>query len=421
MPNFVSLPHPSAPNPRRHSFLVLCLVALALALLATGCAEDEVKLGIVLPLSGADEAAGESVRRGIELGLEELQATGSTVAFTPIFADSASDPEAARAELERLIREEGVIATIGGVTPAEARAQVPVAEERERVLLLTSVGDQSLTRDARYVYRIAPSNEMSGSTLATFVANKLEADTAVVLAEDATFAETVEEGFHSTFESLEHKMLDRLEAPSTDGDLSAAVATIDEAAPDAVMLAGDGEWLTAAVGRLREADYEGRLLALPAFAHPGTLAATGTEAGSVLFAHPPFDAATGGEALSAFVEAYRAKYGEAPDLYAAQGYDALKVYAIALEGRPPLAGEVRRWIRDHVKDVQGLTGTLQFDEAGGLSTFPRVYAVDDSGALYDYGDRIAKEEEERQERLRKLKEEYDRLLEERAAAAGGEG
>ncbi|MEM8930378.1 MAG: ABC transporter substrate-binding protein [Acidobacteriota bacterium] len=394
------------------------VAVVAVAGLALGCPSKDARIGVVLPLSGQDQAIGESIRRGIELGAEQLAANGSTVAFMLEFADSQSDPETARAELDRLI-DQGVVATIGGATEAEARVVVPVAEDRERVLIMPSTGDQRLSHSARFAYRIAPSYKAAGSTLANFATTDLKIESAVVLAQDTTFADTAEEGFRPIFEAQERQIFDRLEAPSTNGDLTAAVATIGETAPGAVLLAGDGPWLTSAVQRLREADYGGRIMALPTFAHPGTLDALGTDASSVLFAHPPFDLTSGNEALTAFSEAYQAKYGEAPDVHAAQGYDALWVYATALEGRPPMAGEVRRWIRDHVKNVDGLTATLQFDEDSGLTAFPRVYSVNDDGALYDYQEWLDAEREARKERLRKLKEERDRLLAEQAALANG--
>ena len=67
------------------------------------------------------------------MALEELRTRGESRIELRI-VDSESDPEKAGEHLRRLYRD-GVLAAIGGLRPAEARAMASVAEERERVLV----------------------------------------------------------------------------------------------------------------------------------------------------------------------------------------------------------------------------------------------------------------------------------------------
>ncbi len=89
-----------------------------------------------------------------------------------------------------------------------------------------------------------------------------------------------------------------------------------------------------------------------------------------------------------FVTAYRERYGEDPDLFAAEGYDAMKILAVALEARHSLPGDLPRGLRDEVKEFPGVTGSIQFDEGGDVRKFPRVYGIGQDLALYDYSKRI---------------------------------
>ena len=118
-----------------------------------------------------------------------------------------------------------------------------------------------------------------------------------------------------------------------------------------------------------------------------------------------------------FVEGFEAKYGEKPDLYAAHGYDAMMVMAAAVEGRPALAGEVHKGLRDSIKEFPGVTGSIQFDERGDVQKFPRVYVIGDDLALFDYNERIQRQKDE----LRRKREELRRRLEQihRQAGEGG--
>jgi ABC-type branched-subunit amino acid transport system substrate-binding protein len=106
-----------------------------------------------------------------------------------------------------------------------------------------------------------------------------------------------------------------------------------------------------------------------------------------------------------------------PDLYAAYGYDSLQVLAAAVEGRPALASEVHKGLRDSITEFPGVTGAIQFDEKGDVQKFPRVYVIGDDLPLYDYNERIQRQQEE----LRRRREELRKRLEQLHEQAGEGG
>ncbi|MEM9598219.1 MAG: ABC transporter substrate-binding protein [Acidobacteriota bacterium] len=382
------------------------LILPVLALLATGCETEPPKIGAVLPLSGADEGIGQSSKRGLELALEELAAEGSQLQL--VFEDSQSDPEEAGRKLGTLIRDGKALAAVGAVTPGEAEAMAPVAEELEHVLLSPSAGNQQLSAKTRHFYRLAPADSTAGSTLATFAAKDLKATSAVMISENAGWGAALEEGFRPIFEGQNGEVLESLEAPSAEADLTTAVEQVGTAKPDAVVLAGYGDWLTTAIRQLRSSGYEGRVLTTQTIANKAQLQSLKGQLRGVLFSHSPFIDVERPETQK-FLDAYRTKYNEEPDIFAAEAYDTLKVLALALEGRPQLASEVRRGLRDAVKDHPGATGNLEFDDTGSVSKFPRVYSADADGALFDYGDQLAALEEERRKKMKEIQERLQAL------------
>jgi len=110
--------------------------------------------------------------------------------------------------------------------------------------------------------------------------------------------------------------------------------------------------------------------------------------------------------IQGFVEAYRAKYGLAPDLFAAHGYDAMVVLTEALREAGPLANDFWKGMRA-LREVPGVTGMIQFDEKGDAQKFPRVYVVDD-GELIDYEAEVERRRRELIDQLRRLEEEQFR-------------
>ena len=76
-----------------------------------------------------------------------------------------------------------------------------------------------------------------------------------------------------------------------------------------------------------------------------------------------YDSESDEDGVKAFVDAYENRYGEIPDLVAANSYDALKILSIAINN----VGENSTNIKTHllsVKDYEGAGGKFSFDENG---------------------------------------------------------
>lgn len=396
-----------------HLSVLTSAVALALLPLA-GCEKQPLPVGAVLPLSGADATYGQSTRRGMELAQEELQKTGRASNFIVTYRDSESDADTALT-LYRQLLDERFLVTVGGITPDEARALAPVAEENERVVLSPTAHDQELGATNRYFYRLAPSAAVTGTTIATFASRDLDLDTMVLIAESKQQGDLLEEGLGSTFDRNGGEILGRFDLDEVEMDWT--LEELGRMRPDAVTLAGWGGWLAESVKTLKAAGYRGKIFTPESFSAPSVREAAGRSARGVLIASSPFDPSTGDQGTQAFVEAYRTRYDEEPDLYAAAGWDTMLVLDAALAGHPNIPGEMRQWLRDDVKEIDGLIGHLQFNETGATTKYPRVYSVQNDLTLKDHSRWLEEEKQRIADKRRHLEEERRKLLREMAKPA----
>lgn len=413
MHKLTSHPRFSTPTAGRHLVRLLVLAASVLMAL-TGCEKQPVPVGALLPLTGDDAAIGQSTRQGMELAQEELKKQGRANGFVFLFEDSTSDAQVALERYEALLANRAVM-TVGGITPDEARALVPVAEERERVILSPTAYDQELGAANRYFYRLAPSAAVTGTTIATFAAKDLKLDSMVLVAQSKQQGDLLEEGLGSTFDRNGGEMLGRFDLD--DATIDWTVEEIGRMRPDAVTLAGWGGWLSQTVSALKKAGYRGKIFAPESFSSQSVREAAGSAARGVLVAGGPFDPAhASGDAL-AFVEVYRERYGIEPDVYAAAGWDSVLVLDAALTDRPNLPGEARQWLRDDVKDIAGVVGHLQFNETGAATRYPRVYSVQKDLGLMDHSRWMEEESRRIAEKRRQLEEERQKILQKMAQDA----
>ena len=213
----------------------------------------------------------------------------------------------------------------------------------------------------------------------------------------------MQEIFAQEFERHGGQVLEVLEYPEGTQDFSGFIERVMTLEPAAVYLAAYAEDVGQMVIGLTAAGFPGnRILTTHAFASPLILEEVGEPARGVLLTAPLFEADADGEPIKSFVTAFGEKYNDAPDVWAAHGYDALNVLVEAIPSTFRTASDFRGGMRN-IEDYPGVAGAVRFDEKGDVGKFPHVYQVTGDG-LRDYEIDLAKQKEELMEQLRALRE-----------------
>ena len=95
----------------------------------------------------------------------------------------------------------------------------------------------------------------------------------------------------------------------------------------------------------------------------------------------PFAADAADEATQNFVASYTEKFGETPNQFAADGYDAIYVLKAAMEAAgctPDMSvEEIGAAIQAQMTQitVEGLTGTMTWDASGAVSKTPKAVVI----------------------------------------------
>ena len=386
-------------------------LALLLALpLSFGCGEPEtVTIGAVLPLSGSSTLYGQQIAQGLELALEQYQTSQEAAAEIELkVVDTESDPSKAREAL-RKVYADGARAAIGGITTAEAQAMVAVADGSNRVLLSPSASAKDLSGTSRGFYRLWPSDAREGSLMGKYAARNLELATVVVLAAENAYAQGISEAFQGAFEENGGKIQEVIRYPAEGAELAALAKRAVAAKADSIYLADYATPVVELIRKLRSERFRGEILTVSAFVTPQALEAAGKAAEGVFVTHPQFTPEDQSDPrVRAFVDAYREKYGEAPGLYAAHGYDSMQVIIEALNRGGDTGGSFWKGMRS-VENLPGVTGPIQFDERGDVLKYPRPYMVQ-GGRTVDHAALVKKRQDAVKARMEELRKERENLL-----------
>lgn len=309
----------------------LACVATALAGCAGGTASDAadgvLRIGLTNPITGAAAFAGVPVERGAKVAVEEINKSGflgEGRRFELTSDDSAGDPAKAIAQF-RGFESDGYLAVICCTVSTEAGSLAPLVQRAKIPTVVTGATLPGLTRPP-YLYRtIALPSSPGGmyDQLVDAVTEEYRPRTAVV-AVTADNGGQVDDSkvWKSALQRNNIRILESIDTFTADTDFSAAAAQIMAARPDVLvesMLGSKSALLTRA---LRDRGYEGRILSSYGVATPPIFEAGGTAMAGTIFPIP-FTPLADNDRTREFVKLYRDAHGVDPDLFAAQGYNAV--------------------------------------------------------------------------------------------------
>jgi len=381
--------------------VLVASVAVALAVTGFGCAEKkETLISAVLPLTGEYSLYGQSIKNGVEVAYQTMQANPSIPAFVLNIVDSQSDPTVAKDLLEQEYTN-GAIAVIGGVTTAEALKMVSSADEFGRVLISPSASTPNLTGISANFYRVFPSDTKEGATMGNFAAQDLSLEEVAILAKEDLYAKGIQSIFKTEFERLGGKVVEVIEYPEGGADFDGFIERVISLEPQGVYVAAYATDIGTLISGLRDSGFKGRILTTSAFAAPAVIEEVGDDANNVFLTQAVFEVESEDELISGFVSSYRESHGLSPDIFAAHGFDALFVLGEALKDAGSIPSDFWQSVRG-LRDFKGVTGTLQFDERGDVQKFPRVYVISD-GDLIDFKKDVERRRKELMDKLKDLK------------------
>jgi branched-chain amino acid transport system substrate-binding protein len=312
---------------RAAAVLAVCGIAAAQA--------QPVPVGAIEILSGPNAAYGTAIRAGLELALDDINQKGVLGGRKIVLTveDSAASKDQAINAARKLIGRDHVVAIIGPTLSNEMFAAGPVANERKIPIVGTSTTATGITDIGPYVFRTSlPESDVVPVTLRR-AAQKFGVKTiALMYASDDAFSKSGFDVMKAAAEKQGLNIVDIESFGSKDTDFSAQLTKIRSLKPDAVGISALVEPVSGVLLQARQLGFDEKTLFIggngansPKLGQIAGHAADGLIVGSPWFIAKPDPKNT------AFVTAFRAKYGKDPDQFAAQAYDTMYIVAHAID------------------------------------------------------------------------------------------
>ena len=173
-------------------------------------AEDTVKVGIVLPLTGDYAKFGEIEKNSFELALDEINASGGINGkqLELVMEDDTGRPDVGRSVVEKLISKDKVVMIGGGYSNSVTYAVAGVCQKNKMPFLVnTGSADKITTSDWNYIFRLNPPVSHYADALTTLLADKVKPKTVAILHENSLFGNKGAKSFSKFCEKAGYKVV----------------------------------------------------------------------------------------------------------------------------------------------------------------------------------------------------------------------
>jgi len=322
-----------------------------------------ILIGAVGSLTGPEASFGAPVRDGIQFAVEQVNAAGGVKGRKVEVRtyDSQGRLEDSVSAAQRLVIRDQVALILGEVSSSASLAIADVAQAARVPMVTPSATHPDVTRKGDYIFRTCFIDPFQGQAMARFARESLKLERISILQDGRNaYSLGLSQAFQEGFKRLGGTIVSIEGYSKGDTDFRAPLLAVKKVKPQALYIPGFYGEVGVMARQAREVGLELPLLGGDGWESERLLALAGDALeGSYYSTHYAVDNPS--PELQRFVAAYQERYGHAPDVSAALGYDAARVALAAMERAESLTGPAIRDALATTKDFPSVSGTISLD------------------------------------------------------------
>jgi branched-chain amino acid transport system substrate-binding protein len=387
---------------------------LPLRIVPVWAADIVIKVGVDLPLTGANTTGAQRIRNAVKMAFDDANQNHEIPGYRiemVVYDDATpavgqSDPAQAATNARRMVSDTMLAAAIGPVMSGAAKAMSAILSEGHLAIVTGGATNPDIT-DPKFAalyhpfgkpifFRTCTTDAYQGPNLANFFANTLKVKTVYVLDDSGAYGIGIADSFQEQAKKKGITVLGRDRLDPKAADYAAALTKIKQLGPNALYFGGTAlagtklakqayDIIPNVIKGAGDGMYSADLLTGAGFPAVGGWYVT--------IASPHI---TEGSRAASFFQGYRDKFGASASDGAVAFYDAAlvvidSVKRVAASGQPVTRDAVRDAIQSASLDtVQGL---ISFDQNGDINdrtisifqiSHDETQPIDDVRAQYRY-------------------------------------
>ncbi len=327
-----------------------------------------IKIGYIIPVTGAFAEVGRDMSNGTAMFLEEIGYKVAGRKIEVITEDDEANPTTGLTKLRKVVERDGVHIVAGVFLASTGYAFHPYIEEKQipANYQICSADDLTQRKKAKWVVRTSWTSSQHSHPFAEYIYKTLGYRKIVCMGMDYAFGWEAIGGLQRSFEELGGKVLQKIWTPITAVDFSPYLSSIRKDA-DAVFVVYVGRPGLVFTKQYQEYGLKGKipLLSIGPMTDENVLPSMGDEALGIINALH-YSAALDTPINKKFVKAYRERFKRAPSYFAEGAYtggrwmiESMKMTNADVENREKFLGAMRKVV---ISDAA--RGPIKVDDYG---------------------------------------------------------
>ena len=368
-------------------FATTAFALLTVPVLTGGAAAQDIKIGVIEPLTGAFAASGTYVTNGAKIAADEINAKGGVLGhkIQLVIEDNKSNPTEAAAVAEKLITRDKVPVMMGAWGSSLTLAVMPkLMEYKVPMLVETSSSGKITTSGNPYIFRISPPSAVEGVAFGKFI-DKMHIKKADFLVINNDWGRGTAQDFSKMFKEHNIKVSLVETMGEADQDMSAQLAKFKASDADTLIITTAVDQLTLIFKQAASLGLKKQFITTGGSQNPDQLieqagaAVNGTEHLTTFAPWVP-EASPDPAATKAFIAEWKKRgFQFAGVTESFRGYDGIRTIAAAIQKAGKADPEAIRAAFWQL-DITGLNGKIKFTKQGPAGkesgqSIPTVYLI----------------------------------------------
>lgn len=310
----------------------LTIFVLATFLLGIfGLAEDTIKIGLFVPLTGFAAADGHSALVGAQIAVDFVNSAGGIngVPLELVYYDDACRADQASAIARKLIEQDKVVIAISGSYSTPTRAAATIFQQAGVPLISAYAIHPSIIETGNFIFRVGMGAPVEGIAGAYLAVEKLGAKRIALLTIDNDFGISLTKYFKNTVLQLGAEIVFEKRYPLGESEFREVLSSIRAKNPDLIWAPGYYAEAANIVSQARELGIEATIVGQEGYDSPKFIELAGEAAEGVIIV-TDLNRDSDRPVVQQFLQEFQTRAGIPADMVGASAFDAVKVAAHAL-------------------------------------------------------------------------------------------
>jgi branched-chain amino acid transport system substrate-binding protein len=330
---------------------------------APSCTQP-VKIAIIGAMSGTNAVLGDWMTKGVTLAVEQKNEAGGIQGcqIQLVFYDDEADSTKSMELAQKVATSGNVMAVWATTNSGTALADLPIFTQY-KIPQFTNGTNVTITQQgSAYIFRVNPAGPAYEDPPVDYLVKDGKTKFAII-GDDTAYGKG-EATYQAT--ALARNLLTPLateEFGADQTDFTEQLTRIFKTQPEVLLLASSEVAGGLVAKQARELGFTGIIAGGSAMGSPKFIETAGEAAEGVYFT-TPYPGNDANDQTLAFANAYKARWGEDPEVHGANTYDGTNMLLIAMENANPLTPENVAIEMHKICGYQGLQGEFCYDANG---------------------------------------------------------